>query len=637
MQDIIRLLPESLANQIAAGEVVQRPASAVKEMLENSVDAGATRIDLIIKNSGKTLIQVVDDGIGMSITDARMCFERHATSKIKAADDLFNIRTFGFRGEAMASIAAVAQVELRTCREGEQIGTLLYIEGSEVKKQERIATPKGSSISVKNLFFNTPARRKFLKSKTVEYKHILEEFHRVALANPHIEFSFTSDDKEIERLPKGKLAKRIISIFGKNYQKLLIACQEEVPDLQIIGYIGKPEGSKKTRGEQFFFVNNRFIKYPYLHHAVMNAYGDLLPADSYPFYVIFIEIDPQRVDVNVHPTKTEVKFDDERTLYAVLRSAVRQALGIHNVSTALDFDMDVNLLSPQEQETYRNAVNDKQANAKASRDTSYSPQKARDNRNLQNWEKLYEDPASTNTNYESHTPPDDILEEAYIASTHRQASFTLESAVNKPINHLSPQKQPPKQEEQNRSRTTLQVRQRYLLSAVKSGIMLIDQQAAHERILYERYIIQLEKQKGASQQLLFPQSMRLDAENIATLQEISEELRALGFVFKPKEGQIILEGIPSELLNGQECSIFKGLLETYRHHKANLQLEKNETIARAMAKKAAIKNGTPLSSQEIDRLIDELFACQNPNYTADGKKVIAILEDRQIDSFFTTS
>ena len=345
MADRIQLLPDSIANQIAAGEVVQRPASAVKELIENSIDAGATHIKLIVKEAGKALLQVIDDGHGMSPTDARMSLERHATSKIRKAEDLFTLHTMGFRGEALASIAAVAQVEIKTRMASDELGTLLVVEGSDVKRQEPTACEKGTSISVRNLFFNIPARRNFLKSNPVELRHIIEEFQRLALANPEISFSLIQTDELVYDLPQGKLSQRIINLFGKAYQQQMAACQEETDLVKVTGYVGKPAFAKKTRGEQFLFVNRRFIRSNYLHHAVMNAFEGLLGENSFPFYVLFMEIDPRHIDVNVHPTKTEIKFDDERAVYAVVRSAVRQAIGTHNLSPGLDFDADVNLVA----------------------------------------------------------------------------------------------------------------------------------------------------------------------------------------------------------------------------------------------------------------------------------------------------
>src|SRR5690606_19941031 len=413
MLDIIQLLPDAIANQIAAGEVVQRPASVVKELLENAIDAKSTKIIVKIKEAGKTLIQIIDNGSGMSGTDARMSFERHATSKIRKSEDLFSIRTMGFRGEALASIAAVAQVEMRTKRQEDEIGSCVIIEGSEVKKQEPVACADGTCISVKNLFFNVPARRNFLKSNPVETRHIIDEFQRAALSHPEISFSLFQNDMEVYNLPAGKLSQRIVGLFGKQYKEQLITCREETDHIVIKGYIGKPEHAKRTKGEQFFFVNNRYIRNSYLNHAILNAYEGLLPEDSYPFYVLFIEIDPVHIDINVHPTKTEIKFDDERTVYAIVRAAAKQALGAHNITPTLDFDLDVNFHS------IRPTLNVNPAN-QAERNYGQFKTSSREHANAQHWEKMFEISQKEITDYSGGEIPD----------FRQQESLTFESAAN---------------------------------------------------------------------------------------------------------------------------------------------------------------------------------------------------------------
>ena len=431
MSDIIQLLPDSIANQIAAGEVVQRPASVVKELVENSIDAGAKSIKVIIKDAGKTLIQIIDDGSGMSETDARLSFERHATSKIRKAEDLFTLRTMGFRGEALASVAAIAQVEMKTRLANRELGTLLVVEGSDVKKQEQVASDFGTSLSVKNLFFNIPARRNFLKSNPVEMKHILDEFQRLSLAYPDRSFSLVHGDQVIHDLQPGKLSQRIVALFGKAYQQQLATCHEETEQVKVTGYIGRPESARKTRGDQFLFVNNRFIKSNYLNHAVSNAFEGLLPDGSYPFYVLFMEIDPMHIDVNVHPTKTEIKFDDERAVYAVVRATVRQALGAHNLSPAIDFSSDVNV------------INKLSMSERKLQDTYYEEQfgGALNRSNLENWEKLFEKEA-----------PSGIR-------TERKSSIRFESALNRQDAPL------PNLEE----RTAFQLNNKYIVRAVKDG------------------------------------------------------------------------------------------------------------------------------------------------------------------------
>src|SRR5690606_24494220 len=509
MSDIIQLLPDSVANQIAAGEVVQRPASAVKEMMENAIDAGADQIKLIVKDAGKSLIQVIDNGCGMSVTDARVCFERHATSKIRKAEDLFAIRTMGFRGEAMASIAAIAHVELRTRRHEDELGTVVEIEGSEVVQQYPDQTPAGSSISVKNLFYNIPARRNFLKSNSVELRHILDEFQRIALAHPEIFFSLHSDGNEMFHLPKESLKQRIVHLFGNSYNQRLVPVEETTTILNIKGYIGKPEFAKKTRGEQFFFVNNRFIKDPYLNHAVLNAYEEILPADMFPLYVLFIDIDPSKIDINVHPTKTEIKYEDEKAIYAILRSAVKRSLGRYNITPSLDFEQETGfdtLITPKPLDEIQaptinfnpnfNPFDDGNPSARSAVSRSYSYPEALERKTSipQNWDSLYQI-----TEQEEPTQLPLIPEEQATDNGFIQASD-----------------QPKKQ--------FFQLHNRYIVSQIHSGFMLIDQQAAHERILFEQFQQHLINNQGSSQQSLFPQTVELNAADFALIQDMLPEI-----------------------------------------------------------------------------------------------------------------
>jgi DNA mismatch repair protein MutL len=503
MSDVIRLLPDALANQIAAGEVVQRPASVVKELLENAVDAGSTTIQLIVREAGKSLVQVIDDGSGMSETDARMSFERHATSKIKESNDLFAIRTLGFRGEALASIAAVAQVELRTRRESDDLGVLIRMEASQLKAQEGVASLPGTNIAVKNLFFNVPARRNFLRSNPVEMRHILDEFQRVALANPQINFSLYHNDQEVYNLQAGKLSHRIVGIYGKSYREQLAPCQEETPFVSVTGYIGKPEFAKKTRGEQFFFVNNRYIRHNYLHHAVMTAFEGLLPDESYPFYVLFIEIDPVHIDINVHPTKTEIKFDDERSVYAIILATVKKALGTHNIAPSLDFGFNVNfpgldsVPAPLSPDHFKNAA------------TSYTKTPL-EKSNLNNWKALYQE---FQNNFPKQDIPDEKDNEAF-------SSLTFESKANDlPAAKASATPAPTEKEV-----ATFQLHNRYIVAQVKSGMMLVDQHAAHERILYDRFMMNLQESTAVVQQLLFPVSVDLNPSDFLILMEIQQEI-----------------------------------------------------------------------------------------------------------------
>lgn len=635
MSDIISLLPDSIANQIAAGEVVQRPASVVKELLENSVDAGSQKIQLIIKDAGKALIQVIDDGIGMSETDARMSFERHATSKIKVADDLFTIRTMGFRGEALASIAAIAQVELKTKQAADELGIQLLIEASEKKKQELINTPKGTCISVKNLFYNVPARRNFLKSNPVEMRHIIDEFQRVALANPDIAFNFHQNDLEVNHLEKGKLSKRIISLFGKNYQKQLVPCEEETPHLKVHGYIGKPEFSKKTRGEQFFFVNNRFIKSNYLNHAVNNAFEGLIAKEHFPFYVLFLEIDPKHIDINVHPTKTEIKFDDERTVYGIIRSAVKQALGAHNVTPSLDFSADTNF------EAFTDILTKESTPRPTSSERNYGQFKTDklegrlDSSNLQHWEKLYDFAEEEGKVDEDAIRRErfgmEVSDERFAKGETSQEHLTFKSDVN--VSNLG--KGMISDHETDSGGKSLQLHGKYIFRQIRSGMMIVEQHYAHERILYERYLEMLKNKSGASQHSLFPQTIDLSMADFALVNELKDEITALGFNFEIFGGQTILvNGIPSDLNGGNEKELFEGLIEQFKRNKTELSVSNSENLARAMSKRAAVKVNSTLQKEEIDALIDQLFACDQPNYTPSGQPTFVILSLDKIGEFF---
>ncbi len=609
MSDIIHLLPDAIANQIAAGEVVQRPASVVKELLENALDAKATSIQLIVKDAGKSLVQVIDNGKGMSETDARMSFERHATSKISKTEDLFNIRSFGFRGEALASIAAVAQVELKTKQEDDELGTLIVIDGSDIKKQEPTATATGTSLAIRNLFFNVPARRNFLKSNPVELKHIIDEFQRVAIANPEIAFSMYQGDMELFNLPVGKLSQRIVNVFGNQYREQLITCEEETPSLNIKGYIGKPEFAKKTRGEQFFFVNGRYIKSNYLNHAVIKAYEGLLADDTFPFYTLFIDIDPGRIDINVHPTKTEIKFDDERTTYGLVHAAIKKALATHNITPSIDFDKKVDLaaLYPSSKEVNRQ----QEGNS-----FNVNPQRQR---NTENWESLYKGMEKPLTN------------DAHNDTNVQREAMKFESAINKPSNEDSTPKEVPFDEGQ----VPYQFHNSYIISQVKSGMLLIDQQMAHERILYEKYMGMLDKRIGFSQQFLFPQNIELSPADFALVEEMEEEIKSLGFVFNYfSNNTIVVNGIPADVQSGDEKNLFEGLLEQFKHFQSELKVDRRETLARSLAKRSSIKRGRKLGVEEMKMLIDQLFACKTPNYGPNGDNTFIILDMDKIGKFF---
>ncbi len=604
MTDIIKLLPDSVANQIAAGEVVQRPASALKELIENAIDSGADKIQILIKDAGKSLIQVIDNGCGMSPTDARMCFERHATSKIRKAEDLFAIRTMGFRGEAMASIAAIAQVELKTRRLEDELGTFVCIEGSEIISQEPVSTMPGTSISVKNLFYNTPARRNFLKGNPVEMRHLNDEFQRVALANPDIFFTLHQDAIEVFHLPKGSLRQRITHLFGNAYNQKLVPVEETTSIIELKGYIGKPEFAKKTRGEQFFFVNNRFIKDPYLNHAVMNAFQEVLSADSYPLYVLFIEIDPSQIDINVHPTKTEIKYQDEKSIYAIIRSAVKRSLGRYNISPTLDFNQETGfsqMISPKAFEDIVppaiafNPDFNPFSSEKKEREIPFLRNSQEERQTLtKNWGSLYEivQPEAQQNGLE--------------LDVNRQ--FEIGNQVFKSI-----------------GKQLFQLHNRFIISQIKSGFMLIDQQAAHERILFERFLEHLESRQGASQQSLFPQTITLNAVDFELVKELLTDIQSLGFQIREfGKNTMIIEGVPADIgKNISELEILEHLLEGFKNNQSALKLNKRDSLARALARNTSIKSGQILSSEEMNLLIDELFACKMPNTSLSGKPVIS--------------
>ena len=624
MLDIIHLLPDSIANQIAAGEVVQRPASVVKELLENSIDAQAQTIQLIVKDAGRTLIQVIDDGIGMSATDARMSFERHATSKIKTADDLFAIRTMGFRGEALASIAAVAQVELRTRRQTDEVGTMLRIEGSEFKNQESVSCSRGTNFQVKNLFFNVPARRNFLKSNPVEMKHVLDEFQRVALAHPEIQFTLYHNDVEVYNLPGGKLSRRIIDIFGKNYREQLANCEEETPFLNVDGFVGKPESAKKGRGEQFFFVNKRFIKHNYLHHAVLSAFEATIPEGSSPFYVLFLEIDPSHIDINIHPTKTEIKFDDERAVYAIIRSAVRRAIGVYNLTPTIDFESDINFGNI----TSTNRFSDKPSPISPSIADFERPRRnleslpplsepSRDRGNNENWRKLFEGLDSFKPNNQANIGFQNI---DFNNETTEDAPITLGSKANDIIVDES------KRLAEIKDISAIQVQNRFIVAQAKSGLMLIDQRAAYERILYEKYHNNLKNKSSFTQQLLFPKTLDLHPADFQLVLEIQDEIKALGFSFEEfGQNTIKISGVPPEVQEENEKEIFEGLLQQFKTNQTDLHLDVIENVARSFSKKSSAKYIGELSKIEINLLIHQLFETAVPAYTPNGEPIMTIL------------
>lgn len=617
MPDIIQLLPDSVANQIAAGEVVQRPASAVKELLENSIDAQATEISLIVKNAGKTLIKVVDNGVGMTETDARLCLERHATSKIKKADDLFALNTMGFRGEAIPSIAAIAQVEIKTKTENQDLGSHLIVEGSEVKSQEFCQTAKGTSVSVKNLFFNVPARRNFLKSNPVEVKHIIEEFIRVAMIHPEVSMNMDNDANEVYRLPAGSFRQRIVNIFGAKYNQRLVPVEETTDIVDISGFIGKPEFAKKTRGEQYFFVNKRFIKSPYLNHAIQMAYEELLPKDQYPSYFLQMNIDPAKIDINIHPTKTEVKFEEERAIYAIIRTAVRQALGKFNIAPSIDFEQEnsfnVPALKKGESIQVPNIKVDPNFNPfeseKKPRQTQTqtnfpTPQKEKP---LVNWEKLYE-------KRELETEP-------------QSSSNTFQSEANSNI-----------VEKEIVDRKVIQLHRKYILSHIKSGYIIIDQQRAHERVLIEKLSTELASSSINSQQLLFPEELDFSASDFELIISLLDEIRVLGFDLNQfGKKSIIVNGIPAGADNQNAKALIESMLEEFKQNLQELKNKPKINLINSLAKSMSIKSSTSLKDAEMQNLIDELFACEMPYNLPNGKPIIVTYSLDDLDKKFKRS
>ena len=602
MPDVIRLLPDSVANQIAAGEVIQRPASVVKELMENSVDAGARSIKVIIKDAGRTLIQVIDDGTGMSETDARLAFERHSTSKISCAEDLYAITTKGFRGEALASIAAVSMVELRTRRVEDETGTLVVISGSKVERQEMCSCPAGANFAVKSLFFNVPARRKFLKSDNTELRHIISEFQKIAIAHPEIKFSLTHNDTEIYNLPAANTRQRIAAIFGKNTHQELLNLETRTSLADITGFIGKPESARKTSGEQFFFVNNRYIKHPYFHKAVIEGYQKILPPDVVPSYFIFISVDPSRIDVNIHPTKTEVKFEDERAIWQILLAAVRETLGRFNIVPALDFESESYFEIP-----VRSSNSPLPSPPEIKVDTSFNPfgedrkpsrfelvEKFEKER-LAYWEKLYPE---------------------------------KKEPVSRP-------QQPDETGFRKEERRVLQIKGRYIVCPVKSGLMFIDQHRAHERILYERFIECLDNRSVPGQKTMFPEKIELDASAFYTLKEIEDELRAIGFDFEFGDNfNVELKCYPSLEIGDRGTELLKTLLDSFKSLQSDPSADLREKVAIAMAQTAAIPYGKTLTKEEMEQLIDTLFACKLPNYSPSGKPVVSIMTTEELDKRF---
>jgi len=595
MLDIIKLLPDSVANQIAAGEVIQRPASAVKELMENALDAGATQIDLIVKEAGKSMIMVVDNGCGMSETDARMCFERHATSKISRAEDLFAIRTMGFRGEALASIAAIAQVELKTRRKEDEVGTKIIIEGSVVKEQSLVPMQTGTTFTIKNLFFNVPARRNFLKSTQAEMRHIVEEFTRVTLMNPEIGFTLNSDGKEVYHLYPGNLKQRIMGLFGSNYEEKLLPVRQETDRVCIDGYIVKAEFAKKTRGEQYFFVNKRFIKHAYLHHAIENAYLEMIPKDSFPGYFLNIEVDPADIDINIHPTKTEVNFLDVKLVYAILHAAVRKAIGQHNLSPMIDFDE-----SPELNNDFGSAIGMSKPLTipNVPMDPNFNPFRKESSPRETHWVGSYQPQRNT---------PSDDWRLLYGERTDQPSGST-------------------ETKEATSNNQYLQVNQSYIVTTVKSGMLVIDQHLAHTRVLFEKFLKELENHNGLSQQELFPQALSLNVNDASLIKEMLPDLENLGFALEQANPTtFMINGTPSDAAGCDAVTLLEKILDNYKINRSDLQLDRKLNLAKTMAVQLAIKPQTRLSEMEMQNLVDQLFACNVAEVAPNGKKIYVIL------------
>ncbi len=608
MPDSIVLLPDHIANQIAAGEVIQRPSSAVKELLENAVDAGASEIKLIINDAGKSLIQVIDNGSGMSETDARMSFERHATSKIKSIEDLFHIRTMGFRGEALASIAAVAQVELKSKRAADETGIYIEVENSTVKKQEPIAAPVGTSIAMKNLFFNVPARRNFLKSNAAEMRHIMDEFTRVAMSFPEILFTLTANNQQLFHLETGSLKQRIVQLLGNNYNAKLVTVKEDTDYMNVYGFVGKPETAKKTRGDQYFFVNNRFIKSPYLNHAVMNAYQEMIPKDSFPMYVLFIDLDPAVVDVNVHPTKQEIKFEDEKIVYAFVQAAVKHALAQFSVTPTLDFDLDASIQQlPSIQQPF---TEDKRSAAASGSIYKGFTQKHQahfiektDRTELKHWKDFYESPGSEDRSPKTTDQNETVL---------RTPDFGLPTDAE-----------------------LTQLLNTYITTPSKNGFLLIHQQAAHERVLYEQFNKAGKDKPVATQRSMFPVTLELTPADAAVMEEIIGDLQLLGYSIEPfGKNSFVIQGTPADAETGNEKHIIDVLLEQYKHFSNEVKFSKREKLVRSLVRQQAIKTGTRLTEREMRQLVNDLFACEQSNITPDGNPTYLEFKGEQLEKLF---
>ncbi len=620
MTDVIHLLPDSVANQIAAGEVIQRPASVVKELVENAIDAGGDSITVYVKDAGRTLIQVIDNGKGMSPTDARMSFERHATSKIREANDLFSVRTMGFRGEALASIASVADVELRTRQQGEELGTYLHILGSVLQKQQGDHCPEGSNFAVKNLFFNVPARRKFLKSNSYELKNIITEIQRIALANPELAISLFHNQAPVYELPSENVRKRIVGLFGKAINQSLTPVDAETTLVKISGFIGQPKFAKKSFGEQFFFVNGRFMKHPFFHRAVMHAYERILPPDAIPSYFLYLEVDTASIDINIHPTKTEIKFEDEQAIWQILSACIRESIGKYNLMPAIDFDqqgsIDIPLLpgrgssfAPPEIEINRH----------------YNPfhqehYRGREGDQISQWEKLYQGMEQGERSPENEA-----------RRTGPGGNFYIESQPEEAKNRQTTF--PMGEEQTYQSANFLQLKNRYLLTPVKSGLMVIDQREAHARILYENFMQNFNSHLSVSQRQLFPPELELNAADAEILNALRDELHQLGFEIRAEAGHhFYIDGTPGVLSHLDAKELVENVIASFQFRPVDLMEEIKAQLARVLALSSAVNYGISLKQEEMSALFNQLFACQSPGFSPSGKKIISIIALADIEN-----
>ncbi|KAF2330177.1 DNA mismatch repair endonuclease MutL [Flavobacterium daemonense] len=644
MSSIIQLLPDHVANQIAAGEVVQRPASVVKELLENAVDAKATDIKLIIKDAGKSLVQVIDNGVGMTVTDARLCFARHATSKIRQAEDLFSLGTKGFRGEALASIAAIAHMEMKTKQDQDELGTHIVIEGSKFVSQEVAVLPKGTSFAVKNLFFNIPARRNFLKSDTVEFRHVMDEFQRVALAHPNIHFSFYHNGSELYNLPSAGYRQRIVGIMSGKTNEKLVPVNEDTEIINIQGFVCKPEFAKKSRGEQFFFVNDRFIKSGYLHHAVMAAYDGLLKDGSQPSYFLYLQVPPNTIDINIHPTKTEIKFDDEQALYAILRASIKHSLGQFNVAPVLDFDRDSNLDTPYHYKDVEaeiptiqvdgtfNPFTDDKTNQHYAKSGSGSCSGGYSSGSSSSSGSSYS--GSSYSGYSKRVEPTVSWESLYVGLDTENPE-TIESSPFNFENEEVTSSLFNDDEVEQVSQKTYQIHKKYIVSPIKSGMIIVDQQRAHQRILYEQFLLNMTVNQASSQQLLFPLDLFYSAVEMKLIEELKPSLETTGFIFDAsKTDHIVISGIPVNITESEVSIVIDQLLSDLQDGIPASSYSQNDTIAKSMAKSLAVKTGSYLTEKEQDNLVSGLFACKDPNISPFQKPTFITMRVEDIDKKF---